>query len=67
MDMSFANQALSLEYLMANANTMENGVYVVPRDIDDEVGRLKLAALGVSIDTLSEEQEKYINSWEEGT
>jgi len=46
---------------------MENGVYVVPRDIDDEVGRLKLAALGVSIDTLSEEQEKYINSWEEGT
>tara|TARA_B100000700_G_scaffold331811_1_gene469406 strand:- start:10322 stop:11590 length:1269 start_codon:yes stop_codon:yes gene_type:complete len=67
MDMSFANQALSLEYLMANASTMENGVYVVPRDIDDEVGRLKLAALGVSIDTLSEEQEKYINSWEEGT
>ena len=67
MDMSFANQALSLEYLMENAKTMENGVYVVPRDIDDEVGRLKLAALGVSIDTLSEEQEKYINSWEEGT
>ena len=67
MDMSFANQALSLEYLMANANTTENGVYVVPRDIDDEVGRLKLAALGVSIDTLSEEQEKSINSWEEGT
>jgi adenosylhomocysteinase len=67
MDMSFANQALSLEYLMANAANMANDVHGVPRNIDDEVGRLKLAALGVSIDTLTEEQEKYINSWEEGT
>jgi len=46
---------------------MANDVHGVPRNIDDEVGRLKLAALGVSIDTLTEEQEKYINSWEEGT
>ena len=67
MDMSFANQALSLEYITQNHQSLENNVYDVPASIDDEVARLKLAALGVDIDTLTEEQEKYLNSWEMGT
>ena len=67
MDMSFANQALSLEYITQNQQTLENRVYDVPASIDDEVARLKLAAFGVNIDTLTEEQEKYLNSWEMGT
>lgn len=67
MDMSFANQALSLEYIAKNQQKLENKVYDVPEAIDDEVARLKLAAFGVEIDTLTEEQEKYLNSWEMGT
>ena len=67
MDMSFANQALSLEYITQNHQNLENKVYDVPTSIDDEVARLKLSALGVHIDTLTEEQEKYLNSWEMGT
>jgi adenosylhomocysteinase len=67
MDMSFANQALSAEY-MANEHTkMENMVYPVPQDIDKEIARLKLAAMGIEIDTLTPEQEKYLSSWEMGT
>jgi adenosylhomocysteinase len=67
MDMSFANQALSLEYMIKNADKLENKVYGVPQDIDLEIARLKLEAMGVGIDTLTEEQEKYLHSWEHGT
>lgn len=66
MDMSFANQALCVEY-MVKGRKSEPGVYPVPKDIDREVGRLKLASMGISIDTLTEEQTKYLESWEEGT
>ena len=65
--MSFANQALSAEWMARNQSTLERKVYDVPKEIDAEVARLKLAAMHVSIDTLTAEQEKYINSWEEGT
>lgn len=67
MDMSFANQALSVEYVVKNAARMEKKVYSVPDAIDREIARLKLAAMNVDIDTLTEEQVKYLNSWEEGT
>ena len=66
MDMSFANQALSVEYLVNEYASMENQVYDVPRDIDDEIARLKLAAMKVDIDTLTDEQEQYISAWEIG-
>lgn len=67
MDMSFANQALSLEFIAKNQQKLENKVYDVPESIDEEVATLKLAAFGVEIDTLTAEQEKYLNSWEMGT
>jgi len=67
MDMSFANQALSLEYLVLNADKLENKVYGVPPEIDKEIARLKLGAMGVRIDALTKEQEKYLNSWKFGT
>ncbi len=67
MDMSFANQALAAEYLVKHARELEKLVYSVPEDIDKEIARLKLASMGVSIDTLTAEQEKYLNSWEMGT
>ncbi len=67
MDMSFANQALSAEYLAKRHNELSNGVHVVPREIDAEVGRLKLETMGISIDTLTAEQTAYNESWEEGT
>ncbi|GAB4425131.1 MAG: adenosylhomocysteinase [Anaerolineales bacterium] len=67
MDMSFANQALSAEYMVKNADSLKKTVYSVPTDIDNEIARLKLEAMGVEIDTLTEEQVKYLNSWEEGT
>ena len=67
MDMSFANQALSLEYITQNQNKLENQVYDVPESIDEEVARLKLDSFGIQIDTLTAEQEKYLNSWEMGT
>jgi adenosylhomocysteinase len=67
MDMSFANQALSAEYVVQNASSLERKVYVVPKDIDDEIARLKLATMGIEIDLLSEEQAKYLASWDEGT
>ncbi|GAC1656101.1 MAG: adenosylhomocysteinase [Candidatus Dormibacteraceae bacterium] len=67
MDMSFANQAVSAEWMVQNKGKLENRVYDVPADLDAEVARLKLAAMNISIDTLTAEQEKYINSWEEGT
>lgn len=67
MDMSFANQALSLEYLLQNAQALENKVYTIPDELDREIARLKLEAMRVRIDTLTEEQERYLTSWEEGT
>jgi adenosylhomocysteinase len=67
MDMSFANQALSLEYMVKNYSKLEKLVYSVPEEIDKNIALLKLQAMGIVIDTLSEEQVKYLNSWEEGT
>ena len=67
MDMSFANQALSLEYLLQNAENLENKVYTIPEEIDVDIARLKLGAMEVEIDVLTEEQKKYLTSWEEGT
>jgi adenosylhomocysteinase len=67
MDMSFANQALSAEYMAKNADKLEKRVYSVPAEIDNEIARIKLDAMGVKIDVLTEEQVKYLNSWEEGT
>ncbi len=67
MDMSFANQALSVEHVVANHQDLDPGVYVVPREIDQEVGRLKLESLGIKIDNLTPEQLRYSESWEEGT
>ncbi len=67
MDMSFANQALSVEYLVKKAKKLQNTVYIVPQDIDKEVARLKLKSMGTSIDTLTPEQVKYMASWSEGT
>jgi adenosylhomocysteinase len=67
MDMSFANQALSAEFMAKNADKLEKKVYSVPADIDAEIARIKLKAMGVQIDVLTEEQVKYLNSWEEGT
>jgi|SRR5579859_1125731 len=67
MDMSFANQALGAEFMVRNAKTLERRVYPIPGEIDREIARLKLAAMGVTIDRLSPEQEAYLNSWQEGT
>ncbi|NTW65004.1 MAG: adenosylhomocysteinase [Nitrospirae bacterium] len=67
MDMSFANQALSAEFMLRNSSTLENDVYSVPQDIDTEIARLKLNAMGVKIDKLTPEQKKYLASWEMGT
>ncbi len=67
MDMSFANQALSAEYMLKNASNLAKKVYSVPDEIDREIARIKLEAMGVKIDTLTAEQVSYLNSWEEGT
>jgi adenosylhomocysteinase len=67
MDMSFANQALSAEYILNHAKTLEKRVYSVPVNIDREIARLKLESMGIQIDTLTAEQEKYLSSWEMGT
>jgi adenosylhomocysteinase len=67
MDMSFANQALGAEYLAKHHQELERKVYNVPREIDHNIARLKLAAMGVAIDTLTAQQTKYLQSWESGT
>jgi adenosylhomocysteinase len=67
MDMSFANQALCAEYMVKHASKLQKDVYPVPPEIDREIARLKLKAMGVEIDVLTEEQEKYLASWEMGT
>ncbi|GBE15134.1 MAG TPA: adenosylhomocysteinase [Proteobacteria bacterium] len=67
MDMSFANQALSAEYMVKKAGSLGKKVYGVPEEIDHDIARLKLRAIGVEIDTLTEEQVRYLNSWQMGT
>jgi adenosylhomocysteinase len=67
MDMSFANQALGSEYMLAHAKEMQPRVYTLPPELDKEIARLKLHAMGIRIDTLTPEQDKYLNSWESGT
>ena len=67
MDMSFANQALAAEFMVVNHAKLERRVYAVPEQIDREIARLKLAAMGIAIDTPTPEQERYMSSWEEGT
>jgi adenosylhomocysteinase len=67
MDMSFANQALSAVFMTKNSDSLEKKVYAVPEDIDQEIARIKLAEMGINIDVLTPEQEKYLSSWEEGT
>jgi adenosylhomocysteinase len=67
MDMSFANQALSAEFVVAHAGELEPRVYDVPEEIDREIARLKLETTGVEIDELTEEQARYLASWDEGT
>jgi len=67
MDMSFANQALSLEYAAQHASELDRKVYPVPPEIDREIARLKLETMGVEIDQLTEEQAHYLASWDEGT
>jgi adenosylhomocysteinase len=67
MDMSFANQALCAEYMVQHADELENTVYGVPQAIDKEIARLKLKAMGIEIDVLTPEQERYLASWQEGT
>ena len=67
MDMSFANQALSVEYLVKNYNQLQRMVYAVPEDLDKRVARLKLESMGIKIDRLTPEQEEYLASWSEGT
>jgi adenosylhomocysteinase len=67
MDMSFANQALSAEFVVGHAGELEHKVYVVPEEIDREIARLKLETMGVDIDELTEEQASYLTSWDQGT
>ena len=67
MDMSFANQALAIEYLLQNASRLAPQVYPVPKELDAEIARRKLEAMGARIDTMTEEQRLYANSWKAGT
>jgi adenosylhomocysteinase len=67
MDMSFANQALAAVYVFQNGKNMENKVYSIPEEIDKEIARYKLEAMGITIDKLTKEQAAYLSSWQEGT
>ena len=67
MDMSFANQALGAEYMLQNAKSLQPKVYTIPTEIDQEIARLKLKAMGLEIDTLTQEQQDYLGAWESGT
>jgi len=67
MDMSFANQALSAEYVVKNSHLLQKKVYVVPKDIDENIAMLKLKAMGIKIDKLTAQQKEYLSSWELGT
>jgi adenosylhomocysteinase len=67
MDMSFANQALCVEWIVKQGEGLDDRVHTVPTEIDDEVARLKLQSMGIDIDQLTPEQEAYLSSWEQGT
>jgi adenosylhomocysteinase len=67
MDMSFANQALSVKYIFENSSSLLKKVYSVPEEIDRKIAKLKLESMGVKIDKLTHEQEEYLSSWEMGT
>jgi adenosylhomocysteinase len=67
MDMSFANQAMSALFLLKKGKKLEKKVYPVPKEIDDDIARMKLKSLGITIDKLTPEQQKYLAAWEEGT
>ncbi|UCC50431.1 MAG: adenosylhomocysteinase [Anaerolineaceae bacterium] len=67
MDMSFAGQAMAAKYLVDNQGKLENKVYTIPEELDQQIARIKLESMGIQIDTLTEEQVQYLNSWEEGT
>jgi adenosylhomocysteinase len=67
MDMSFANQALAAEYLVKHRHSLEKGVFAVPDEIDRSIAELKLHALGITVDALTEKQQEYLASWESGT
>jgi adenosylhomocysteinase len=67
MDMSFAGQAMAAKYLVDNQGKLENKVYTIPLELDEEIARIKLESMGITIDTLTDEQVVYLNSWEEGT
>jgi adenosylhomocysteinase len=67
MDMSFANQALAAEYVVQHAASLSKDVHRIPGELDREIARLKLAAMGVAIDTLTPEQQRYLASWDQGT
>ena len=63
MDMSFANQALGIEFVVKNKGKLENKLYTLPESVDIDIAKLKLESMGISIDTLTAEQEEYLNSW----
>ncbi|MBQ4646329.1 MAG: adenosylhomocysteinase [Candidatus Gastranaerophilales bacterium] len=67
MDMSFANQALGMEFIVKNQGKLENKMYTLPRSVDEEIAKIKLVSMGIEIDTLTEEQKRYLNTWSEGT
>ena len=67
MDMSFANQALGMEFIVKNQGKLENKMYTLPRSVDEEIARIKLDSMGIKIDSLTPEQERYLNTWSEGT
>jgi len=67
MDMSFAGQAMAAKYLVDHKDELENRVYTIPAEVDQEIARIKLDAMGIKIDTLTNEQAAYLDSWEEGT
>ena len=67
MDMSFANQALAAVFIAKNHKTLENKVYTIEKDLDEEVARLKLESMGIKIDKLTPRQKKYLSSWTKGT
>jgi adenosylhomocysteinase len=67
MDMSFANQALAVEYLVKNKGSLAAGLHSIPREVDEEIARLKLQAMGIFIDSLTADQIDYTNSWQSGT
>ena len=63
MDMSFANQALGIEFIVKNRGKLENKLYTLPKEVDEKIAALKLESMGISIDTLTPEQREYLNSW----